>query len=919
MYIEHFGFKEDPFGVSPDPRFLYLGPVHHEAFAALLYGIKMRRGFMCLIGEPGTGKTTLLYALLERLEDHLKTVFLPGTDLTFKQRLQFIIESLSGRQTDGTVLSLTRQLQDILAEEWRAGSNVVLIFDEAQNLAVREMEDIRLLTNFEIPQAKLLQVILVGQPGLKEKLALPELAQLKQRITVNVSLRPLTLMETGEYIEHRLRVAGWAKPLHELFQRPVITAIYEASRGVPRLINAVCHNALLIAYAENKMRIEIPMIEEAATELDLVEVAERGKLVARPLESSLPSVGAPVPVEGPSTPPAVEAMRPMESPSPVERSETTDVSAPVEVEAPSPELRRAVEVVDRGGDDQLTPQPVEADESVVASEAMVGEIPIAAPIEVPGESEDGLAGEPSDQEWVVEPPSAGDVPSPAEWEGAEQMALELSPESSAPMSSSPEWSETEEARAVAHRLPEVERSASGSEEIPRGEEVTIADADEPTALSSSEIEPEFIALSPLEEPEGASTVSVDIPDIENVMGELDVDADVVLEPDIAAASFVSGEESWDVPVIEPITLGDILQPSEPEIDERVEMELSPGELAALEPSDEMTMTSTVEATSLESPVPEAIELFPVHEEEPVSPVETLTVSSSAETAPIAKWADSEERRASAETRRALEENLTSLLAAATPSPGARRGEGAPPRASFDAMLDEIEEFIALREGVLSGSSGNGHLRAPSAAGEPTAQSAPQASQRPHRITSDEPHLLALERAAAPSPPPTAWMILLSLVALTFGMVIGIYLRPHLQELLKQAGLPAVATPERTSVAGSTPPAEAKRPSSTSVPTAADVGKPSTVTESAPLPVARPTIPEPPARHLSSRKTDVRFVSVRRGDTLGKIIRRHYGYVNDRLVRAVQAVNPEVKDWNLLEVGQRLRLPVDPEAVISNQR
>lgn len=271
MYTEHFGFREDPFGVSPDPRFLYLGPGHQEAFAALMYGVKMRRGFICLVGEPGTGKTTLLYALLGQLDNSVRTVFLPGKDLTFKQRLQFILESLGSKPQGGTVLSLTRQLQDLLADQWRSGNNVVLIFDEAQNLSIREMEDIRLLTNFEVPQAKLLQVMLVGQPQLKSKLALSELAQLKQRITVNVNLRPLTMSETSEYIEHRLRCTEWNKPLHSLVSRPVLAAIYEASRGIPRLINAVCHNALLVAYAENKYRIELPMVKEAAQELDLFE------------------------------------------------------------------------------------------------------------------------------------------------------------------------------------------------------------------------------------------------------------------------------------------------------------------------------------------------------------------------------------------------------------------------------------------------------------------------------------------------------------------------------------------------------------------------------------------------------------------------------------------------------------------------
>ncbi|RMG44000.1 MAG: AAA family ATPase [Acidobacteria bacterium] len=914
MYIEHFGFNEDPFGVSPDPRFLYLGPVHHEAFAALLYGIKMRRGFMCLIGEPGTGKTTLLYALLERLEDHLKTVFLPGTDLTFKQRLQFIIESLSGRQVDGTVLSLTRQLQDLLAEEWRAGSNVVLIFDEAQNLAVREMEDIRLLTNFETPRAKLLQVILVGQPGLREKLALPELAQLKQRITVNVSLRPLTLAETGEYIEHRLRVAGWTKPLHELFSRSVIAAVYEASRGVPRLINAVCHNALLIAYAENKMRVDLPMIEEAATELDLVEAVERREPVAGPLQSAPSLAERPVPPEIPPKPPVVEVARPMEPPTEhAERSGVVEVPVPVELESPSPEPPQVAEAVDQAIDLQPTLHQVEVGEAMASSEETIDELMSATTVEVSEDLlEDEAARELPHQDWIVGSPSP-EEPSSKGGE-AEELALEVTSESSILMPSSQKWEEAEEPVTEAHQLHEAQHFAPSVEEIPRREDITAAEVDEPAVTPSLEIEPEAEEPPSAEEAKGAPVV-MDIPDIEDAIEEVDVDVDVVLEPDIASAPFAVEEEDWSVPVIEPMSPEDVLQSPEPEIDERIEIEL-PSEAVA---SD--AIASAVEGAVLEEATSEAMEPLQVEERTSTPLTEGPTIFPSVDTVPIARSVDNEERRASAEIRRALEESVTSVLAMATPSSKVRRTTGPPPGASFDAVLDEIEEFIALREGVLPGSPLNGHSRGLSTAGGPTgtAQPAPGASHRSHRTAPDEPSLLALERASAPSPPPTAWMILLSLVALTFGVVIGIYLRPHLQEVLKQAGLPTVAAPEKTSVAGPTPPAEMKTSPSTSVPTAADVGKPSTATRSTPLPVARPTIPEPPARHLSSRKANVRYVSVRRGDTLGKILRRHYGYVNNRLVQAVQAVNPEVKDWNLLEVGQRLRLPVDPEAVLSNQR
>jgi len=265
MYTDYFGFREKPFGVTPDPRFFYTNPCYQEAYAGLLYGIHERRGFIVLTGEVGTGKTTLLRRLMQHMESNVRFVFFYHTTLSFEELLDFMCEELglpiqeAGRHHK--IHALNQLLMDQLA---RAGT-VALLIDEAHNLGQEVLEHLRLLSNFETTAEKLLQIVLVGQPELESKLSRPELRQLKQRIAVQCRLERLDDAEVGPFINYRLNVVGYKR--HQLFTPDAVQEIAYYSKGFPRLINILCDNALLIAYATSQKRVTGAIIEEAATDL----------------------------------------------------------------------------------------------------------------------------------------------------------------------------------------------------------------------------------------------------------------------------------------------------------------------------------------------------------------------------------------------------------------------------------------------------------------------------------------------------------------------------------------------------------------------------------------------------------------------------------------------------------------------------
>jgi type II secretory pathway predicted ATPase ExeA len=283
-----FGLAEPPFSPTPDPRFLHPTPGHQEALAQLLYGVGQRKGFVLLTGEVGTGKTTLLHALRARLDGHTAVAFLANSLLPFDGILEYLLEDLGIAKPGQTAARRLMALQTFLIERERAGQSTVLILDEAQNLSVGTLEQIRLLSNFETAEHKLLQIVLAGQPELRARLDHPELRQLQQRIALRASIPPLTPEQTRDYVRSRLRVAG-ARDLG-LFTDRALLRVARWSRGIPRLVNTLCDHCLVIAYADQVRRVDPDTVEEAIAYLEAGEARRRAR--GRPARGGAPR-GAP--------------------------------------------------------------------------------------------------------------------------------------------------------------------------------------------------------------------------------------------------------------------------------------------------------------------------------------------------------------------------------------------------------------------------------------------------------------------------------------------------------------------------------------------------------------------------------------------------------------------------------------------------
>jgi general secretion pathway protein A len=271
--LAFYGLNQQAFDVTPDPVYLYRSRVHREAFAALSEGIENLRGFVALVAEPGMGKTTLLNKLMEDLRDSARVVFLFQTQCNSSELLRYLLTEL-GVEHDGTdIVAMHRALSQFLFEEMLQGRRFVLIVDEAQNLQDSVLETIRLLSNYETTHAKLIQIVLAGQPQLVDTLMRPGLVQLRQRIAVLANLEPLDAAETAEYIEHRLHAAGsHGAPI---FTPEAMALIAERSEGIPRCINNICFNAMLAGYLHRQTVIDSVIVGRVASKLDLELLVRR--------------------------------------------------------------------------------------------------------------------------------------------------------------------------------------------------------------------------------------------------------------------------------------------------------------------------------------------------------------------------------------------------------------------------------------------------------------------------------------------------------------------------------------------------------------------------------------------------------------------------------------------------------------------
>lgn len=269
MYLEFYGLDEYPFNITPDPRFLYWAHQHREAMDHLLYGISQRKGFIELTGEVGSGKTTICRACLGNLDEDVETALVLNPSLTETQLLRSILNDLGLEARGRDRLNFIEILNNFLLEKNRMGSNVALFIDEAQDLSPQVMEQVRLLSNLETDQHKLIQIILCGQPELKTRLNRPDLRQLRQRITVRYDITPLDLRDTGLYLEHRLTVARSASVEKSVrFDSGAVKEIFKYTKGSPRLINAVADNALLAGYVNRSRTIDARSVKQAVRQLE---------------------------------------------------------------------------------------------------------------------------------------------------------------------------------------------------------------------------------------------------------------------------------------------------------------------------------------------------------------------------------------------------------------------------------------------------------------------------------------------------------------------------------------------------------------------------------------------------------------------------------------------------------------------------
>lgn len=261
MYLNFFNLSKEPFQITPDPSFLYLSPGHKEALASIIYGVEKKKGFVLIIGAVGVGKTTILRAYLEKAESKkIRVVYLFNANISYCNLIKYIFKELDVAPESDEIFEMVNQLHQALIEEYRQGRNVLLLIDEAQNMPVDTLENLRMLSNLETTTEKLIQIVLSAQPEFEKTLSLEELKQLKQRIAVKAVISPLNSEESLAYIHHRLKKAADKESV--IFTRYALKAIVRNSKGIPRIINVLCDNCLITAFGYGKKKVSIGVVKE---------------------------------------------------------------------------------------------------------------------------------------------------------------------------------------------------------------------------------------------------------------------------------------------------------------------------------------------------------------------------------------------------------------------------------------------------------------------------------------------------------------------------------------------------------------------------------------------------------------------------------------------------------------------------------
>jgi general secretion pathway protein A len=339
MYLQHYNLQLMPFRNTPDPRFFYQTPKHNEALANLIFAIDQRRGFVLLTGEIGSGKTLCTHLLLKQVEDHAKVALIRNTHLSSTQLIRLVCDEFNVRvPEDADKAAMLLVFNQFLIQQLAEDQLVVILIDEAQNLSDKVLEELRMLSNLETSSEKLLQIVLVGQPELRDKITQPHLEQLRQRISLSYHLEPLTFEEVKSYIEHRLRIGG---PEHKVVFTPeAIERIYRFSHGTPRIINGVCDNALLYGFTAGTTTIDVPLVEKVlkqsmhlAPKQRLAPSAGRGRTTVPSVpfasEQNIPTPAAPPAAPTPfqtlaAARPAVPASAPVATPPEAPRNRQVD-------------------------------------------------------------------------------------------------------------------------------------------------------------------------------------------------------------------------------------------------------------------------------------------------------------------------------------------------------------------------------------------------------------------------------------------------------------------------------------------------------------------------------------------------------------------------------------------------------------------